>query len=266
MTKIENYQQKSSCLDQNLGKTTFLHTGKKEKKKRYVTLCLVVWWVEWDKIFAFITYVEKLDRFTKSTYTYWTWGDSEYHHQQSLESRMILTTSLYSVFDAESEKNISTSWKEEESRKFCMFWTRCVFFEKRHLRSISHFSTGSKYLLRLRSTFSWSAAHVLPNDVKKMQNKNFTRNSHCRHLTPVNQTPLDVLGCSSCTPALCTTNYPTQCPSTNSQINSACQSVNTNQPSTSTKSIGVSISDSTMKYLLVGSVALASFLGTYNLI
>jgi hypothetical protein len=183
MTKIENYQQKSSCLDQNLGKTTFLHTGKKEKKKRYVTLCLVVWWVEWDKIFAFITYVEKLDRFTKSTYTYWTWGDSEYHHQQSLESRMILTTSLYSVFDAESEKNISTSWKEEESRKFCMFWTRCVFFEKRHLRSISHFSTGSKYLLRLRSRFSWSAAHVLPNDVKKMQNKNFTRNSHCRHLT-----------------------------------------------------------------------------------
>jgi hypothetical protein len=82
--------------------------------------------------------------------------------------------------------------------------------------------------------------------------------------TPVNQTPLDVLGCSSCTPALCTTNYPTQCPSTNSQINSACQSVNTNQPSTSTKSIGVSITDSTIKYLLVGSVALASFLGTYN--
>jgi hypothetical protein len=102
--------------------------------------------------------------------------------------------------------------------------------------------------------------------------------------TPVNQTPLDVLGCSSCTPALCTTNYPTQCPSTNSQINSACHSGSTNQPSrntttnrplgstttnrlpgsTTTKSTGVSIADSTIKYLLISSVALANFLGRHN--
>jgi hypothetical protein len=93
--------------------------------------------------------------------------------------------------------------------------------------------------------------------------------------TPVNQTPLNVTHCSLCTPALCTTNYPTQCPGTNSSIENACGSDSTNEPSTNittkgppgsttTKSTGVSITDSTIKYLLVGSVALASFLGTHN--
>ncbi len=48
-------------------KTIFLD---KEKKKKQVmrNFFTVVWWIKWDKI-IFITYVEKLDKFTKSTYT-----------------------------------------------------------------------------------------------------------------------------------------------------------------------------------------------------
>jgi hypothetical protein len=131
----------------------------------------VVWWIEWDKIFDSITYTEKVDRFTKSTYAWCTRRDSKYHHQSSFASRADLRTFLYSVFDAESEKIIFRSWKKERSRKFCTFRKRCVFFEKRHHRSISYFSTWRKHLLRLKSRFSWSAAHALSNDVKKMRKK-----------------------------------------------------------------------------------------------
>jgi hypothetical protein len=35
------------------------------------------------------------------------------------------------------------------------------------------FSTGRKYLLRLKSRFSWSTAHALSNDVKKKGKKKF---------------------------------------------------------------------------------------------
>ncbi len=86
-------------------KMIFLDKGKKRKKKRCIGLWLGVWWVKRDTTFPFIAYMEKLDRFTKWTYTYCTRHDSKRHHQWSFGSIVYLITCLYSVFDGESEKN-----------------------------------------------------------------------------------------------------------------------------------------------------------------
>ena len=48
--------------------TIFFDEEKKTKKNKNILLWLVTWLVEWDKIFRSITYPEKLDRFTKTTY------------------------------------------------------------------------------------------------------------------------------------------------------------------------------------------------------
>ncbi len=134
---------------------------------------MVVWWVEWDKIFAFIIYVERLDTFTKSTSTWCTWRDSMRHHQYSFGSRVDSKTVLDSVFDAESEKIIFRRKKKSKIENFAHFVKGCIFLEKRHLSSISYFSSGKKLLLRLKSRYSWSAAKNLPNDVEKKAKKNF---------------------------------------------------------------------------------------------
>ncbi len=143
----------------------------------------MVWWVEWDKIFVFITYVEKLDRFTKSTYMCCTRRDSKRHHQYSFGSWDDLTTYFYSVLDAESEKIIFRSKKMSKVENFAHFEKECVFLKKRHLSSISYFSTGRKYLLRLKSSFSWSAAQALSDDTKERRKKIFTESLNCLHLT-----------------------------------------------------------------------------------
>ena len=54
-------------LSYHMSKNDLFRHKKGKKKKRCVTLWLVLWCIEWDKIFAPITYVEKLDRFTKFT-------------------------------------------------------------------------------------------------------------------------------------------------------------------------------------------------------
>ena len=128
--------------------TIFLNTGKKRKKKRCISFWLEVCRVEWDKILGFIAYMEKLDRFTKSTYTKWTRRDSKQHRKQSLGSGVVLTTFLYSIFDGESGKIIFRSQKRNKVENFAHFEKECVFLERRHL------STGRKHLLRLKSSFS----------------------------------------------------------------------------------------------------------------
>ena len=133
----------------------------------------MVWWAEWDKIFAFIIYVERLDSFTKSTSTWCSWRNSMRHYQYSFGSRVDSKTFLDSVFDAESEKIIFRSKKRNKTENFAHFAKGCIFLETRHLSNMSYFSTGKKFLLRLKSRYSWSAAKTLSNGVKKRQKKNF---------------------------------------------------------------------------------------------
>ena len=143
----------------------------------------MVWWIEWDKIFAFITYGERGERFTKSTSTCRTRQDSMRHHQYSFWSRVDSKTFLDSVYHAESEKNsfkVKSTW---QSWKFWIFRERMHFFEKWHLSSISWFSTWKEFLARVKSRYSWSAAKTLSNGAKKTRKKNFTRSLNCLHLT-----------------------------------------------------------------------------------
>ncbi len=70
-------------------------------------------------------------------------------------------------------------------------FVKVVFFgEKKRLpSSFSYFSIWKMYLFRLKSSFSWSAAHVLSNGVKKRERqKNFTWSLNCPHLTKNNST------------------------------------------------------------------------------
>ena len=142
----------------------------------------MVWWVEWDQIFASITYTKRANRFTNATYTCCTRPVSVRHHQYSFRSRVDLKTFLDSVCHPESEKNsfkVKNIW---QNWKFCTFRERMRFFEKWHLSSISYFSSRKEFLLRLKCGYSWSAAKSLSNDVKIKQ-KNFTGFLRYRHLT-----------------------------------------------------------------------------------
>jgi hypothetical protein len=86
--------------------------------------------MESDKIIDPIGYVEKLDRFTKLTYTHHSRHNSKHHHQQSFGSRVDLTTCLSSVFDAEFEK-------KNEAENFVHFG-KDVFFEENDILRIFH--------------------------------------------------------------------------------------------------------------------------------
>ena len=97
--------------------------------------------VEWDKTVASIYYTKKLDRFARLTYTEWNPPGLERHHSVRFWVKMDLILFLDSVFDADSEKKSFNNIKKEQSKKFCIFRKDCDFFEKRHLSSISHFST-----------------------------------------------------------------------------------------------------------------------------
>ena len=161
----------------------FLDAGKERKKKRCVTLWLVVWWVEWDKIFASITYVKKLDRFTKTTYAHCARRDLERHRERILQSRVGLTILLGSVFDAESKKNIARSSRKAQSKIWDIFRRGCVFSNKWHPSSFLYFSTWKRNLREVKSCFSWSAVHTLSNDAKTKAKEKFTRSLNCLHLT-----------------------------------------------------------------------------------
>ncbi len=65
----------------------------------------MVWWIELDEIFGFITYTEKLDRFTKMVDNHYSGCNSDPHDSKIFEAKINLISSLYSVFDAESEKS-----------------------------------------------------------------------------------------------------------------------------------------------------------------
>ncbi len=143
--KLRFSLNKCFCPVENMKypKMIFLDKEKKRKKTRCIFLWPGVWSVEWDKIFVSIAYVEKLDRFTKSTYKHRTWRDSERHH-------------------------ISR---------------RCVFSKKRLLPNISYFSARKKHLLKRKSSFSWSVAQALFIWCEKIQKKFFTETLNCLHLT-----------------------------------------------------------------------------------
>ncbi len=64
-------------------------------------------------LFSSVTYPEKLDRFTKTTYTYCDQRDSRRYHQNIFEGKLDLTSCFYSVFDVGSEKNNFRRWQEE---------------------------------------------------------------------------------------------------------------------------------------------------------
>ena len=74
-----------------------------------------------------MTYVEKVDRFTKSTYPWCTRRDSMRHRQYSFGFRADLKTFLDSVCHAEAEKIISKIKNIGQSRKFCTFRERTHF-------------------------------------------------------------------------------------------------------------------------------------------
>ncbi len=69
------------------------------------------------------------------------------------------------------KKLFSEAGKKSQVVDLAHFDKKCVFRKNQHPSSISYFSTGRKYLLRLKSSFSWSAAHALSNDVKKDKKK-----------------------------------------------------------------------------------------------
>jgi hypothetical protein len=73
----ENYRHNSCYFDQNSVKTIFLDEGKKRKKRirNLITSGMT------NRIIDSIVYIEKLDRFTKSTYTHHSRRDSKRHHQ-----------------------------------------------------------------------------------------------------------------------------------------------------------------------------------------
>ena len=148
-------------LSYHLSKNHFSQHRRGKEKKGYVTLWLVVWWVEWDKIFCSIYHLKKLDRFTKSVCLWSTLCDSKRHHQNIFGSRLDLRTFSDSVFDADSEKSLSGVHKRKEDKNFTHFCKRCIFWQNRHRLSISWFLTGRKNLLRLKSRYSWSAASTL---------------------------------------------------------------------------------------------------------
>lgn len=132
---------------------------------------MVVWWVEWDKIFASIACTEIGDRLTKSTYTCCPRRDLARHHQYSFGSRVDLKTFLDSVYHGESERNSFKVKNVWQNGKLCTFLERMRFFEKRHLSSISYFSTRREFLLKVKCRYSWSAAKTLSNHVKKVLKK-----------------------------------------------------------------------------------------------
>jgi hypothetical protein len=66
--KIEIYRQNFEDLAQISVRSGFFRQPNNIVEKGYVTLKIVIWWVKWDEILDSITYVEKLDRFIKSTY------------------------------------------------------------------------------------------------------------------------------------------------------------------------------------------------------
>ncbi len=80
------------------------------------------------------------------------------------------------------KKLFSEAKNKNKVENFAHFERGCVFLEKRHLSSISYFSNRRKYLLRLKSSFSWSAVQALSDDVKKTQKKFFTESLNCLHL------------------------------------------------------------------------------------
>jgi hypothetical protein len=85
--------------------------------------------------------------------------------------------------------------------------------------------------------------------------------------TPVSRPAVDVADCSSCSSQLCTSQYPSQCPTFNSIIKSACSSVSTSGSSgtATTNSTGISITgNGNIKYLLFVAFASVGFLTTQD--
>ncbi len=74
-----------------------------------------------SKIIDFISYVEKLNTFTKSAFTYRTRPDSKHQQRKSFGCVVDLTTCLYSAFDAEFEK-------KNEVENFAHFEKDVFFF------------------------------------------------------------------------------------------------------------------------------------------
>jgi hypothetical protein len=114
-------------------KNDFSQHRKEKKKNQYILLWLVVWWIEWDKIFDSIDYVEKLDRFTKSTFTCDIQRNLKGHHQKSFGVRVDLITYFYLVFDAKSEtkrtkqKILHILKKIRFLKKMASFWVFRIF-------------------------------------------------------------------------------------------------------------------------------------------
>ncbi len=74
-----------------------------------------------SKIIDFISYVEKLNSFRKSAFTYRTRPDSKHQQLKSFGCVANLTTCLYLAFDAESEK-------KNEVENFAHFEKDVLFF------------------------------------------------------------------------------------------------------------------------------------------
>jgi hypothetical protein len=161
----------------------FLSIKKRKEKKGYILLWLMISWVEWDKIFDFIAYVETLDRFTNTTYACCTWRGSERGGEKISGSRVGLTTHLDLVFDAEFEKMFSEAQKNHEV-KYKAYFGKHVFFEK-----IDFFQVfcccrpeNKVHLQSKRIRFSWSVAHTLSNDMEKRKKK-FPWSLNCPYFT-----------------------------------------------------------------------------------
>jgi hypothetical protein len=124
--KSESHQISSKIIVVSW-KPDFLFKEMETKKKRYVTFCLIVWRVKRCNIIGFITYVEKGDRLTKSTSTWWNQCSLKRSDKHGFQTRIDLRRVLDWVYDAESGQSILKTKNIRENKKCCIFHGKMHF-------------------------------------------------------------------------------------------------------------------------------------------
>jgi hypothetical protein len=142
MDKIQNYEHNSSYFGRNASKTNFLSNEAIWEKKRTVLLWLVVCALHATRFEA------------PSSKDFWSW--SRFKNFPMLSFWCWIQKQYFQKLRKRKKQNILHILKK-----------LCFLKKKRVPSNFPYFWIWKKHFLKLKTSFSWSAAHALSISVKK---------------------------------------------------------------------------------------------------